>query len=55
MRGFKIAHGTAIGIPMREAKAKVDELQAARDALPKRVEVGELDNPPVRVLPARRH
>jgi hypothetical protein len=54
MRGFKIAHGTAIGIPMREAKAKVDELQAARDALPKRVEVGELDHPPVRLLPARK-
>jgi len=54
IRGFKIAHGTEIGIPMREVKAEVDELRAVRDALPKRVTVGELDDPPVRLLPARK-
>jgi len=54
MRGFKIAHGTKIGIPMRRAKAKVDELKSARDALPRRVTVGELANPPHRLPSARK-
>lgn len=53
MRGFKIAHGTELGIPMRSAQAHVQELQAARDELPQRTTVGELAEPPVR-LPANR-
>lgn len=54
MRGFKIAHGTEIGIPMRAAKEWVDELTTARDAHPRRVTVGQMDTPPVRLLSARK-
>jgi len=54
MRGFKIANGTELGIPMRAAKAEVAALKATRDAIPKRLTVGELKNPPVRLLSARK-
>jgi prepilin-type processing-associated H-X9-DG protein len=54
MQGFRSANATEIGIPMRAAKARVDELKAARNAHPRRVMVGELEQPPVRLLSARK-
>ena len=53
MRGFKIANGTDIGIPLRRARELVDAIKAQRDALPRRVLVEELENPPA-ALPAAR-
>ena len=55
MRGFKIAHGKVFGVPLREQRKRVDQLQQERDALPKRIRVDELpkDQRPVR-LPERR-
>ena len=50
MRGFKIAHGTDIGIPLREARAAEHEAKKLRDALPRRVAVGDLDRKPERLL-----
>jgi hypothetical protein len=44
MRGFKIAHGSEIGIPLRDARQRVEELQAQRKKLPVRVPVGELQD-----------
>ena len=42
MRGFKIAHGTAIGIPLRQARAHLDELLLQRRAVPDRVPIGQI-------------
>ncbi|MBC8426235.1 hypothetical protein H8E07_19135 [bacterium] len=55
MRGFKIAHGKELGVPMREQRQRVEQLQQDRDALPKRTTAGQLpaDQRPVR-LPQRR-
>ena len=53
MRGFKIAHGTELGIPLREARARVEELTARRAMLPTRVPVGDIKDEVVR-LPMRR-
>ena len=55
MRGFKIAHGRELGLPLRQQRKRVEQLQQERDALPKRTTVGELpkDQRPVR-LPERR-
>jgi hypothetical protein len=55
MRGFKIAHGKDIGVPLREQRQRVEQLQLERDQLPKRTTVGQLpaDQRPVR-LPERR-
>jgi len=55
MRGFKIAHGKELGVPLREQRQRVDQFQQDRDALPKRTTVGQLavDQRPVR-LPERR-
>jgi len=53
MRGFKIAHGTDIGIPLRQAKAQVQELDERRRQLPTKVPVGEVKDDVVR-LPIRR-
>ena len=53
MRGFKIAHGTEIGIPLRQARAQVDAVKTQRDALPRRVTLADLEHPPS-VLPAAR-
>lgn len=55
MRGFKIAHGKEIGVPLREQRQRVEQLQQERDALPKRTTVGQLaaNQRPVR-LPERR-
>jgi len=55
MRGFKIAHGKELGVPLREQRQCVNQLQQDRDALPKRTTVGQLavDQRPMR-LPERR-
>ena len=53
MRGFKIAHGTELGIPLRQAREQADDLKAKRDALPQRVAVGSIRDNVVR-LPAQR-
>jgi len=55
MRGFKIAHGKDIGVPLREQRQRVGHLQQQRDQLPKRTTVGQLadDLRPV-CLPERR-
>lgn len=51
MRGFKIAVGTTIGKPLREARNKVHELEVQKKQLPARVPVADtLDGePPVRL------
>ena len=53
MRGFKIAHGTKIGIPLRMAREQMDELKQKRKALPARVPIGTIKERVVR-LPDRR-
>ncbi len=53
MRGFKIAHGTDIGIPLRQAKAQVQQLEQQRSELPSKVPVGDIKDEVVR-LPLRR-
>ncbi|MCP3984408.1 MAG: helix-turn-helix domain-containing protein [bacterium] len=53
MRGFKIAHGSAIGIPLRHAREHVEATKVQRDALPSRCRVAELAHPPA-VLPGAR-
>ncbi|MBM3271395.1 MAG: hypothetical protein FJZ01_27480 [Candidatus Sericytochromatia bacterium] len=42
MRGFKIAHGTDLGIPLRNARGRVAELQQQRHATPTKVEIGQI-------------
>lgn len=42
MRGFKIAHGTEIGIPLRQARGRLDQLLDERRKAPKRVPVGDV-------------
>lgn len=54
MRGFKIAHGTTLGIPLRRAQAQVKELQDQRQKLPTHVSVAELPEQVVRLLPNRK-
>jgi len=53
MRGFKIATGTEIGIPLRQARELVARLVEQRAALPERVPVGSVKTDVVR-LKARR-
>jgi hypothetical protein len=53
MRGFKIANGTEIGIPLREARELVTRLAEQRAALPARVPIGSIKDDVVR-LKARR-
>jgi len=50
MRGFKIAHGTEIGVPLREARAAEAEAKSLRDALPRRIAVGDMERKPERLL-----
>ena len=49
MRGFKIAHGTEIGIPLRDARARVEELVEQRSKVPTHVPVGEVRDEVVRL------
>jgi transposase len=53
IRGFKIANGAGIGIPLRDARERVGRLVAERNALPERVPVGSVKSDVVR-LPGRR-
>ena len=54
MRGFKIAHGTEIGIPLRAARARVEALIEERKQVPKRVPVGEIVVDVVRLRTVRK-
>ena len=54
MRGFKIAHGTELGIPLREARERVEELTARRKKLPVRVPVQDVKDRVVRLRAARK-
>lgn len=54
MRGFKIANGAEIGIPLRQARAEVERLIAERRALPARVRVGEAKGEALRLPKARK-
>ncbi len=54
VRGLKIATGTRIGKPLRAAEAKVDELAAARGALPRRVRIGEVRDEVVKLAASRK-
>lgn len=54
MRGFKIANGTEIGIPLRQARARLDALRAERKATPTRVAVGEIREEVVRLRPLKK-
>jgi len=49
MRGFKIATGSALGIPLREARDRVARLVEQRAALPERVPVGSVKSDVVRL------
>ena len=53
MRGFKIAHGTEIGIPLREARERVAALAQQHRQLPARVPAGQVANKIAR-LPSER-
>jgi len=54
MRGFKIANGTALGIPLREARARVARLVEQRATLPERVPVGSVKAEVVRLKAGRK-
>jgi len=54
MRGFKIAHGTKIGTPLREARSKLAELEQQRASTPRRVAVQDLDKPYVQLKSRRK-
>ena len=49
MRGFKIAHGTRLGIPLRAARERVAALLARRRALPARVPIGSVKDDVLRL------
>ena len=49
MRGFKIAHGTEIGVPLRQARARVEELVEQRSKVSTHVPVGEVRDEVVRL------
>ncbi len=53
MRGFKIAHGTEIGIPLRQARARLEQLLEERSKVPAQAPVGEVREEVVR-LPRER-
>jgi len=54
VRGLKIAMGTESGNPLRAAAERVEELVAARAALPKRLPVGEVNDEVVRLARSRK-
>ena len=49
MRGFKIAHGADLGIPLREARLQLDLLAQQRKQLPTRVPIGDIQQKVVRL------
>ena len=54
MRGFKIAHGTEIGIPLRDARARLAALRAKRRATPARVQLSAVRSEAIRLRPQRK-
>jgi hypothetical protein len=54
MRGFKIANGTEIGIPLREARELQARLAEQRAALPARVPIGSIKDDVVRLKTRRK-
>lgn len=54
MRGFKIAHGTALGIPLRQAREHVEQLVAQRRVLPTNVPVSTIKDHVVQLPRARK-
>lgn len=54
MRGFKIANGTEIGIPLRQARQVVARLVEQRAGLPERVPVGSVKDEVVRLKAGRK-
>jgi len=54
MRGFKIAHGTEIGIPLRDARARLAALRAKRRATPARVPLSAVRSEATRLRPQRK-
>lgn len=54
MRGFKIAHGTALGIPLRQAREHVEQLLAQRRVLPTNVPVSTIKDHVVQLPRARK-
>ena len=54
MRGFKIANGTELGIPLRQARELVARLAEQRAALPERVPVGSVKAEVVRLKADRK-
>jgi len=54
IRGFKIAHGAEIGIPLRAAQQRVAELEQLRIETPERVEIGAIKDKVVRLRVARK-
>ncbi len=55
MRGFKVAHGAQLGIPLRAAREHVSALEAKRAALPAHVPVGEVLPEVRRLARSRKH
>jgi hypothetical protein len=54
MRGFKIANGTTLGIPLRKARARVAELTEKRRAQPTKVVIGQIRDAVVRLKTRRK-
>ena len=54
MRGFKIANGAKIGIPLRDIRARVAGLQARCKALPEKVPVNSIRPVVERLTPTRK-
>ena len=52
MRGFKIANGTTVGIPLRTARQRLSHLRQQRASVPTRIPAGQLPTPLVK-LPGR--
>jgi hypothetical protein len=54
MRGFKIAHGTELGIPLREARARTEQLRQQRQQVPTHVPIGQVQEQVVQLPRARK-
>jgi hypothetical protein len=54
MRGFKIAHGTEIGVPLRQARARLEQLMERRRQVPDRVPVGEIKDDVARLSKSKK-
>ena len=54
MRGFKIANGKKIGVPLRDAQRQVGKLQTKHKTLPKRVPIGSVNDEVARLARSRK-